>query len=132
MEFLISFYDNALVYYPNVFFAILFFVSILGIIIVNIGVILLWKKVKRVIQEIKNDLKQIRIKERKKISFSQMIRIFFQRKKISFFYFVRVSTVFLIRMVRVAFIRTNTALGYIESQTEKIIKKIGKEILIEE
>lgn len=132
MDLLTFFYDSALIYYPNVFFAVLFFVSILGIIVINIGVILLWKKVKRVIQEIKNDLKQIRIKEREKISFSQMIRVFLKRKKTSFFYFVRVLAVFLIRMVRVTFIRTNTALGYIESQTEKIIKKIKKEIFIKE
>ena len=92
----------------------------------------MWKKIGRVIEEIKNDLKQIKIKERNRISFVPMLRVFFERKKISFFYTVRVSTVFLIRVVRVTFIRVNTTLGYIESQTEKIIKKIGKEILIEE
>ena len=132
MEILISFYDNALIYYPNVFFAVLFFISILVIILVCIGIIVLWEKIGRVIEEIKNDLKQIKIKERNRISFVPMLRVFFERKKISSFYTVRVSTVFLIRVVRVTFIRVNTTLGYIESQTEKIIKKIGKEILIEE
>ena len=132
MEILISFYDNALIYYPNVFFAVLFFISILVIILVCIGIIVLWKKIGRVIEEIKNDLKQIKRKEIKKISLAQMTRVFFERKKISFFYTVRISTVFLIRVVRVTFIRVNTILGYIESQAERIIKKIGKEILIEE
>ena len=132
MEFLISLYDNALIYYPNVFFAVLFFISILVIILVCIGIIVLWKKIGRVIEEIKNDLKQIKIKERNRISFVPKLRVFFERKKISSFYTVRVSTVFLIRVVRVTFIRVNTILGYIESQAERIIKKIGKEILIEE
>ena len=132
MEILISFYDNALIYYPNVFFAVLFFISILVIILVCIGIIVLWKKIGRVIEKIKNDLKQIKIKERNRISFVPIIRVFFERKKISSFYAVRVSTVFLIRVVRVTFIRVNTILGYIESQAERIIKKIGKEILIEE
>ena len=132
MEFLIYFYDNALIYYPNVFFAALFFISIFGIILVIVGLIVLWKKIKRVIEEIKNDLKQIKIKERKRISFVPMARVFFERKRISFIYIIRTSTAFSAYMVRVAFIRVNKALGYIESQTERIIKKIGKEILIDE
>ena len=99
---------------------------------VGIGIIILWKKIRRVFEEIKNDLKQIKRKEIKKISLAQMTRVFFERKKISFFYIVRVSTVFLIRVVRVTFIRVNTILGYIESQAERIIKKIGKGVLIDE
>ncbi len=121
MEFLISFYDNALIYYPNVFFAVLFFISILGIILVSIGIIVFGKKIRRVIEEIKNDLKQIKIKERKKISFAHMVRVFLARNRI-----------FFLQVIIVIFIRINTALGHIESRTERIIKKIGKEILIEE
>ncbi len=135
MEILISFYDNALIYYPNVFFAVLFFVSILGIILVSIGIILLWKNIKRVIEEIKSTLKQIKkIKnnERKRISFVPMIRIFFEKKKISFVCIIKYLTISFVHMIKVTFIRINTALGYIESQAEKIAKKIEKEILIEE
>lgn len=135
MQFLISFYDNALIYYPNVFFVSSFFISILGIILVSIGIIALWKNIRRVIEEIKSNLKQIkRIKsnEARKTSFAQMIRVFFERKKISFICIIRFLTVFSVHMIKVTFIRINTALGYIESQTEKIVKKIGKEILIEE
>ena len=104
-------------------------------ILVSVGTIVLWKKTKRVIEEIKSNLKQVkRVKreERKRISFTQIIRVFFERKKIFFVYIVRALIVFLANMTRIAFIRINTALGYIESQTEKIIKKIGKEIFIEE
>lgn len=132
MALLTSFYDNALIYYPNVFFAALFFMSILGIVVVSIGIIVLWGKIRRVIEEIESSLKQIKRRERKKISFFQMIRVFFQRKTISLAYIIRALIVFLVYMVRVFFIRINTALGHIESQTEKIIKKIGREILIEE
>lgn len=135
MEFLISLYDNVLIYYPNVFFAVLFFISILGIILVSIGIIFLWKKSKRVIEEIKSSLKQIkRIKsnERRRIPFAQMIRVFFERKKRSFVYIIRVLTISFAHMIKVIFIRINTALEYIESQAEKIVKKIGKEIFFEE
>ena len=134
MDFLISFYDNALIYYPNVFFAVLFFISILGIILVSIGIIVLWKNIGRVIEEIKSNLKQIkRIErnERKKIHFAQIIRVFFEKKKISFVYIVRFLAISFAHMIRVTFIRINKALGYIESQTEKIVMKIKKEVLID-
>lgn len=132
MEFLISFYDNALIYYPNVFFTVLFFISILGIISGSIGIIILWGGIRRLIGKIKNDLKQIRRKEEKRISLVQMTRIFFEKKKISFVCLIKFLTISFAHMVIVAFIRINAALGYIESQAKKIIKKIEKEILIEE
>lgn len=108
MKLLIDLYDNALIYYPNVFFIILFFLSILGIIFVSVGIIALSKEVKRVAEE------------RKKISFVQIISVFFER-----------NTIFFLRIMIATFIRINRVLGYIESQTKKIFKKIGKEILIE-
>lgn len=135
MDLLTNSYDNALIYYPNVFFVASFFVSILGMILISIGIIVLGGKIRRVIEEIKSNLEQIKkIKrgERKKNSFAQMIRFFFQRKSISFVYIIKSLIVFFAYMIRVAFIRINTALGHIESQAERIIKKIGKEILIEE
>lgn len=135
MELLISFYDNSLIYYPNVFFAVLFFISILGIIAISIGIIILWRELKKATGEIKSHLKRIkRMKgnEKKKISFTHMIRVFFERKRISLVYIISVLTIFFVHMIKVTFIRINTALGYIESQAERIIKKIGKEVLIEE
>lgn len=132
MELLIYFYDNTLIYYPNVFFAVLLFISILGIIAGSIGIIILWREIRRVIGKIKNDLKQIRRKKEKRISLVQMTRIFFEKKKISFVCLIRFLTISFVHMIIVVFIRINTALGYIESRAEKIIKKIGKEILIEE
>ena len=135
MQFLISFYDNSLIYYPNVFLAVLFFISILGIILVSIAIIALWKKIRKIIGEIKSNLEQIKrikIKERKGISLVPMARVFFEKNKISFAHIIRLLTISFVQMVRVFFIRINKALGYIESQIEIVIKKIGKEILIEE
>lgn len=128
MALLISFYDNALIYYPNIFFVALFFISILGIILVSIGIIVLGKKIRRVIEEIKRNLsetsisKESNIKQRKRK----------EEKKISFVSIIRFSTISLAYMIKVIFFKINTALGYIELQTERIVKKIGKEILIEE
>ena len=135
MEFLISFYDNALIYYPNVFFAVLFFISILGIILVSIEIIILWKKIRKAVEKIKSNLKQIkRIKrnERKKIPFVQIISVFFEKKRISFVCIMGFLIISFGHMVKVTFIRINTALGHIESQTERIMKKIKDEIFIEE
>ncbi len=135
MEFLISFYDNALIYYPNVFFAVLFFISILGIILVSIEIIILWKKIRKAVEKIKSNLKQIkRIKrnERKKIPFVQIISVFFEKKRISFVCIMGFLIISFGHMVKVTFIRINTALGQMESQTERIMKKIKDEIFIEE
>lgn len=102
------------------------------IIVVSIGIIVLWGEIRRVIRKIKSNLKEIRRVRRNEISFDQTIRVFFQRKSIFLVYIVRALTVFFIHMVRVFFIRINTTLGYIESQTEKIIKKIEKEVFVQE
>ncbi len=109
MKLLINLYDDALIYYPNAFFLVLFFLSVLGIIFVSVGIIIISKGVKRVTEE------------RKKISLVQIISVFFER-----------NIIFFLQVIRVTFIRINRTLGYIESQTKKIFKKIRKEILIEE
>ncbi|QQG40378.1 MAG: hypothetical protein HYV37_02290 [Candidatus Levyibacteriota bacterium] len=90
MEELISLYDNVLIYYPNVFLLVLFFLSILGII-----------KVRRVVEEAKRELNN-------------------KKKKSSF---VSIARVFLIRI--------NTLLARHEIQIKKIVKKVGKQVLIE-
>lgn len=123
MELLISFYDNTLIYYPNVFFPVLFSLSILGIIIVSIEIIFLGKKIRRVTEEIKRNLNN----KKKKVSSISITKALLKRKKIFLIYFI-----FFIHVIKVFFIRTNTVLGYIELQAERIIKKIGKEILIKE
>lgn len=135
MEFLISLYDNALIYYPNVFFLVVFFLSILGVITIGIGIIVVWKKIKRVIQEVKSNLKQIKKigrGERKRMSLAPMVRIFFEKKKILLAYIIRFLATSFAYTIRVFFVRINTVLGYIESKTKKIVKKIEEEIFIKE
>ncbi|MDO8659057.1 MAG: hypothetical protein Q7K54_00475 [Candidatus Parcubacteria bacterium] len=122
MEF-ISLYDNALIYYPNIFFPTLFFLSILGIIFLSIEIIVISKKVRRFTEEIKRNL----YNKKKKASFVSITRFFLKRKKIFFVYII-----FFIYITKVFFIRMNTQLVRFELQIEKIVKKIGKEILIEE
>lgn len=118
MSLLIYLYDNSLIYYPNVFFPLLFLLSILGIILVSIGIIILGKQIRRVIKEIKSNLRQKkRIKKEKKTSFIQAVLFLI---------------IFFVHMIKVIFIKINTMLEYIEFKVEKIVKKIGKEILIKE
>lgn len=132
MEELISLYDNTLIYYPNVFFVVLFFTGILGTIIVGIGISILRERVRRAIKKIKSSLKRIKVEEKKKTPFNQMASIFLQKKRTSAVYIIKTSIVFFIYIIRTAVIRANTLLISIESQTERVIRKIGKEILIEE
>ena len=116
MEELISLYDNALIYHPNVFLPVLFFLSILGIIFVSIGIIVFGRKVRRVAREVENNLKN----KKRKTSFVKNIIVFLIRKKI---FFTRIKKIF--------FTQTNTVLIRLNLQIEKIVKKVGKEILID-
>ena len=115
----ISLYDNLLIYYPNVFFLALFFLSILGIIFVSIAIIVLARKVRRVAEEIKRDLNN----KKKKVSLVSITRVFLKRKNIFFTHITKV--------IKVSLSRTNTLLGLLELQIKKIVKKVGKEILID-
>lgn len=123
MKELISLYDNALIYYPNVFFPVLFSLSILGIIFVSIEIIVLSRKIRRVVEEIKSNLNN----KKKKVSFVSITRVFLKRKKI---FFIHIRKVYL--FTKAYLIRTNTLLARLELQIKKIVKKIGKEIIIEE
>ncbi len=116
MDELISLYDNALIHYPNVFFPLLLFLGILVIISVSIEVIVLSRKVRRVVEEIKNNLNN----KKKKASFVLIIIVFLKRNKILF-----------IQPTKAFLIRTNALLVRLTSQIEKIVKKVGKEVLID-
>lgn len=122
MEELISLYDNALIYYPNVFFPVLFSLSILGIIFVSIEIIVLGKKIRRVTEEIKRNLNN----KKKKVSSISITKALLKRKKIFLIYFM-----FFIHIIKVFLIQINTLLVWLELQIKKIVKKVGKEILIE-
>lgn len=61
MFFLIFFYDNFLIYYPNIFFAVLLLLSIVAIILIIKGVIYLSQKIKKIVRETRNEINKIRI-----------------------------------------------------------------------
>lgn len=135
MDFLISLYDSSLIYYPNIFFAALFFIGILGIVLISIGIIFLWKKIKKIIEEIKSGLKQIgKIKkeEGSKTPFTRTIKVLIQKVSIFSIHIIGTLIFFLFRIVRVLFIQMNKTIEHIELQIEKIAKKIEKEIFIKE
>lgn len=128
MKELISLYDNVLIYYPNVFFPVLFFLGIILIIFVIKGIVFLSKGTVLVIREIKRELKnrvkqrkkQVKIKQKERISFIQVIEDIFKKNKAPF-----------LRNAKITFFRICTTSIFITSKIEKIIKKIKKEILIE-
>lgn len=122
MKELISLYDNALIYYPNVFFPVLFSLSILGIIFVSIEIIVLGKKIKRITEEIKRNLNN----KKKKVFSISITKALLKREKIFLTYFI-----FFIHIIKVFFIQINTLLVWLELQITKIVKKVGKEVLIE-
>lgn len=123
MKELISLYDNALIYYPNVFFPALFFLSILGIILLSIGIIVISKKVRRFTEEIKRNLNN----KKKKASSISITKALLKRKKIFLIYFI-----FFIHIIKIFLIQINALLVWLELQITKIVKKVGKEILVED
>lgn len=119
---LISLYDDALIYYPNIFFPALLFLSVLGIIFLVLELIVISRKIRRFTEEIK-----INLHNKKKKTFSVSItEIFLKRRKIVFVY-----VIFFIYIIKIFLIRINTLSVQFELQIKKIIKKIGKEILID-
>lgn len=128
MEFLISLYDNSLIYFPNVFFAALFLLSILVTVLTIKGIIYLNRELRKIVKKIKRDvgkirINQIRIKKikiDKNLSSANFIKKFIKSFKSVF------------KIIKIIFIKINATLQYLEMKTEKIFKKMGKEIFIEE
>jgi hypothetical protein len=120
MAYIISFYDNSLLYYPNLFFVVLFIIGIIGITLISIGMVVFRKKAIIIIEGVRSNLKQTRRIRNN------------ERKKISPAYIIEYATVSFIRIIKVIFIRVNRVLECVEFQVERIIKRIGKEILLDE
>lgn len=115
MNAVISLYDNFLIYYPNVFFPAISVVGILALIFIIKFILQLGKKVRIIFKEINNDLGQKRIKIKKK----SLIKFILN--------FLR----FIVKILVIIFTSINRFLTYLELQLKKIVKKIGKEILID-
>lgn len=107
MNLLINFYDNFLIYNPNVFFSVLFLIVILGLILLGKIIILLYKN----FVEINNRV------GKRKFSLDLPSQKFFK---------------FILLLAVNLFILIDKALIYIQFYIEKIIKIIKKEIFIEE
>lgn len=133
MELLISLYDNSLIYYPNVFFATLFLIGILAILLTIKGTIYLKRELKKIIIGIEKDINKIQVSKirintlriGKNLSSANVIKKFLAKKLIKSFRNV-------LRFIKNIFIWINVGLEYLQLKIEKIFKKIGKEIFIEE
>lgn len=117
MKFLIDSYDNALIYYPNIFFPLFLLFSILGIILLVRVSLLLVREFTKISKEIKINLSKIKIKKRKgiKISTSKLTKTIF-RLGIGVYGFI---------------IKINSVFKDFKYWIEKIIMKIKKEVLID-
>lgn len=117
MNFLIDLYDNFLIYYPNIFFPLLFLLSILGIILLVKLTVFLSKESKRIVKEIKISLSKMKIKKRKgiKISTSKLAK--------NIFYVIKLVWNFIAKM--------SNKLKNIKLKVDKTLMKIKKEVLID-
>lgn len=117
MNFLIDLYDNFLIYDPNIFFPLLFLLSILGIILLVKLTVFLSKESKGIVKEIKISLRKIKLKKR--------WRIKIPKSKL------RINIFNLIKFVNDFVTEVNNILGHSRFKVEKIIMKIKKEIFID-
>ena len=134
MDFLISLYDNSLLYYPNVFFATLFLFGILVLILILKGIIYTIKELKKIVRDIKNDIGNIRISQIriKKIKIDKNLSLAsFFIKEFLIKKFIK-SFKGALKIIKIIVIRINASLQYLQLKIEKIFKKIEKEIFIEE
>ena len=114
MELLISFYDNSLIYYPNIFFPALFLLCVLGVVFLIKRVIYINKEFRKIVKEIKSNLSKVGTNNRSK---------FLTRS---------VNISFYIKFIGNLFIGINKLLKYFLLKIESVLKRIGKEILIDE
>lgn len=117
MNFLIDLYDNSLIYHPNIFFPLFLLFSVLGtILLIETSFFLIRESIK-VAKEIRVTLSKIKIKKRIRIKISTP-----KFPKLSFHIGLDVWDFI---------IKAKNIFKSLNSQTEKIITKIKKEILID-
>jgi hypothetical protein len=116
MEFLISSYDNALIYYPNIFFPVLFLLCVLGAVFLIMVIISISKEFRKIAKEIKSNLSKVRTNYRSNFLLS------IQTINFSFY------TKFIVKL----FLGINKLLRHFQAKIEKILRRIGKEILIDD
>ncbi len=117
MNLLIDLYDNSLIYHPNIFFPVLFLLSILGLILLIAGAIFLNSEFKKIAKEIKVNLKKIKIQKRERI------KIYTPKLTINIFYSIKFTWNFIVKIHKI--------LRRFQLSVGKIIMKIKKEVLID-
>jgi len=110
MNELISLYNNSLIYFPNIFFLLLLILGPTAVFFLSKVSILAKKKAAVYIKKLKENVKQIHINKKSRIKTGLSIK----------------------RIIKNILIIINLIFLYIEVKTDKIIKKIEKEILINE
>lgn len=111
MNELVNLYNNSLIYFPNIFFLLLLIVGTIAVFFLTKVSILAKEKAEMYVKKLKKNIKQIHL-----------------NKKTS-----RVKTGSSIsRIIKNILVIINLIFLYIEVKTDKIIKKIEKEILIDE
>lgn len=110
MNELISLYNNSLIYFPNIFFLLLLLLGIIAVFFLSKVSVLAKKKAALYVKKLKKNVKQIHINKKSRIKTGLSIN----------------------RIIKNILIIINLIFLYIEVKTDKIIKKIEKEILIDE
>lgn len=110
MNELISLYNNSLIYFPNIFFPLLLISTIIAIFFLTKVGILAEEKIAIYVIKLKKIFKQIYINKKPTKKTGSSIK----------------------RIIKDILIISKLIFLHIEVKTDKIIKKIGKEILIDE
>lgn len=120
MELLISLYDNALIYYPNISLPLFGLLIVFGLFFLLKIVAALVQSLRKTVSEINRDLKHISIKDIKIKKISEI--------KLSLVNILLTS----FRLIITIISSIINALLYVALHIRRILKKIRKEILIEE
>lgn len=117
MNEIINLYDNFLIYYPNIFFPLLFLLNILGLFLLVKGIIFIKKKFIKTTKEIIFYFSRIKIKKKARIELPSAN-------------FAK-NGIYILNNALSFYIKINKLFRYSISQIEKIIAKIKKEVLID-
>lgn len=120
---LIDLYDNVLIYYPNIFFPVLFLACILGLFFLIKSLVIFGGKIKKITEKVNNGLRKIKIRRLKPRKI-QIIKFSLSKTIVGFS-----KLVIKIKKISLAFV--NTSLEYLEQKILKLVKRIGKEILVD-
>lgn len=117
MELLIVLYDNALIYYPNIFLPAIILVGALTLLLVLKFIVIFSKIIIIIFKELISDAGQLR-KIKHNVKFSPTDRIITLLK-------------LLIEHIRKSLSSMNVFAKYLEQKIRELVKRIGKEVLVD-